>query len=311
MNMNLIKTIGTKAGVVACRTGLKLRKVSPELMLAGGIIAGVGAVVTACIATKKVIENKTLEKAHEDLDNIQMGQTENAENIQDPKVKRKESFRVYRHLIFEMVKAYGLPAFLLLLSIGLILGSHGILKKRYVSTTLAYKALDEAFKDYRKRVKDAVGEDKELHFFNGTEESGEVTKIDENGVAQTTKDVKKVHQKKYTPYEFDWNARTAPGNWEANSDYNRSFLQSIQNYANDLLNSRGHIFLNEVLDGIGLKRTRAGAVVGWLKGSGGDDYVDFGLTEYFTDEYSDAHDDRYMNNLHLNFNCDGVIWNKI
>ena len=314
MNLALtkvVKNVGVTAGKVAARTGLKLRKASPEIMLAGGIIAGVATVVTACIATKKVIEEKVVETAHKDLDDIQLGiEDGNGNIIDDPKEKKKMSFRVYRKLIFNMAKAYGIPAFLLLLSVGLILGSHGVLKKRYVSTTLAYKALDEAFKDYRKRVKDAVGEEKEMHFFNGTEECGEVTVIDENGDSHTEKDVQKVHPKKNAPYEFDWNARTAPGNWEANTDYNLMFLRGIQNYANDLLHSRGHVFMNEVLDAIGLKRTPEGQAVGWLLDCGGDNYVDFGISEYYTDEFSDVQDGK-IKNIHLNFNVDGVIWDKI
>ena len=303
MNWNLMGKVGKVAG----KAGLKLRKVSPELMLAGGLIAGGAAIVTACMATKKVVEEEAVKKAHEELDDIQM---ELLEGTDTEKGKRRESFRVYRKLVIEFAKAYGLPAFLLMLSVGLILGSHGVLKKRYISTTLAYKALDEAFKDYRKRIQEAVGEEREKHYFNGTEEGGETTYIDENGETKTVKKAVKMRDRKYSPYEFDWNAHTAPGNWEANSEYNRCFLQGIQNYANDLLHARGHVFLNEVLDAIGLERTPEGAVVGWILGGDGDDFVDFGLDEYYTDEYSDARDG-YSRNIHLNFNVDGLIWDKI
>lgn len=304
MKIGLIKNIGAAAGKVACRTGLKLRKASPEIMLAGGLIVGAAAVVTACIATKKTVEEKIVEKAHADLDDIQKKYAE------DPKEKKQQSFRVYKHLIFEFLKKFGLPAFLLVLSFGLILGSHGVLKKRYISTTIAYKALDEAFKDYRERVREVEGEEKELHIFNGTEECGEITKIDENGDTHTEKMLQKVHQKKNAPYEFDWNCRTAPANWEANTDYNLMFLRGIQNWANDRLNAVGHVFMNEVLDGIGLPRTREGAIMGWLKGSGGDDFVDFGISDYYDDEFTDIQNGK-IKNIHLNFNVDGVIWDKI
>ena len=317
--------IVAKASVAAGRTGLKLKAASPEIMLAGGIIAGVGAVVAACVATKKAVEEKTVSKAQDELDDIQkkadgaIKQLDEGDfsglvgydNVDDCKKdinknRKLASLRVYRHLIFELAKKYGLAAFLLILSVALILGSHGVLKKRYISSTLAYTALDEAFKDYRRRVQDGIGEEKEKHLFLGTEESGETTVYDENGVAQTTKDNVKTRAKKNSPYEFDWNAQTAPGNWEGNSDYNLMFLRGIQNYANDLLNSRGHVFLNEVLDGIGLQRTEEGQVLGWCLGLG-DDFVDFGIDEYYSDEYSDAAQDGYLKNIHLNFNCDGNI----
>ena len=321
MKLGLVKTIGAKAGKVACRTGLKLKKASPEIMLAGGLIAAVGTVVAACVATKKLVEDEdhVLENTHKELDDIQK---EYEKNVQDDgsedsgkkkhyiSVKKRKSFKVYRKLCVKLAKTYGLSAFLLLLSVGLILGSHGILKKRYVSTTLAYKALDEAFKDYRERIKEAVGEEKERHFFNGTEECGEVTVIDENGDAKTTKDIQKVHKKKNSPYEFDWNARTAPGNWQANSDYNLAYLKGIQNWLNDLLHARGHVFMNEALDALGLTRTSEGAVCGWLLGSGGDDFVDLGISEYYSDELVDIQDGK-IKNIHLNLNVDGLIWDKI
>lgn len=307
VNKELVTTAVKSARIVSVKTMMKLRKASPEIMLVGGIVAGAAAIVTACIATKKLTEEKIVEDINQELDDIQQDE---ADGAIDGKEKRRESFKTYLRFVRKMAKIYGPSVILFLLSMGLFLGSHGILKKRYVSTTLAYKALDEAFKDYRKRIKEAVGEEKELHYYNGTHEGGETTIVDENGV-RTDKTIVKETPKKYSPYEFDWNARTAPGNWEANSDYNMFFLKGIQGYANDLLNSREHVFMNDVLDAIGLQRTREGAVTGWLKGCGGDDYVDFGLTEYYTDEYSDSHQDGYLNNIHLNFNVDGLIWDKI
>lgn len=302
------KNASVCAGKVAIKTGMKLRKASPELMLAGGLIAGVAAVVTACIATTKA--EPLIKKTHTELDEIDKKVAKAQENGDDLAEIKKETFHTYRNYIWKLCKIYGLPAFLLLLSIGLILGSHGILKKRYVSTTIAYKALDEAFKDYRGRVKEAVGEEKELHFFNGTHEGGEIVVTDEKGETHTEKIAVKDHDKRYSPYEFDFNAQTAPGNWEANMDYNLYFLRGVENHLNDLLVARGHVFLNDALDVIGLKRTSAGAVTGWLYKQGGDDYVDLGISHYYTDEYCDAQDG-FIPNIHLNFNVDGPMWDKI
>ena len=300
--MAVVKNASISAGKVAIKAGMKLRKASPEIMLAGGLIAGAAAVVTACIATRKA--EPAIKKTHDKLDQIEKNEALDSEET------KKETFKAYKHYIWELCKIYGLPAFLLILSVGLILGSHGILKKRYVSTTLAYKALDEAFKDYRGRVKEAVGEEKELHFFNGTHEGGENTIVDENGETHTEKIAVKDGKKRYSPYEFDFNAHTAPGNWDGSTDYNLMFLRGIENYLNDLLVSRGHVFLNEALDALGMKRTREGSVTGWLYKCGGDDFIDFGISQYYTDEYCDIQDGR-MPNIHLNFNVDGLIWDKI
>jgi hypothetical protein len=80
---------------------------------------------------------------------------------------------------------------------------------------------------------------------------------------------------------------------------------------NDLLISRGHMFLNEVYDALGLERTKAGSVVGWIISHDGDNYVDFGI---FTDkdarQYRDFVNGR-SNAILLDFNVDGVIYDKI
>ena len=316
MNLTGLKAIGGTVSKAAIRTGLKIRKVSPELMLIGGIIAGGAAIVTACIATKKVVEdeNGDISKCNEELEVVRKEKEENPEQLDIHELSRKigkKKWKTILKLAGKYAKAFGIPIFLAILAMTLVLASHGVLKKRYVSTTIAYKALDEAFRDYRERIKEAVGEEKELHYYNGTHEGGESSIIDENGEVQTSKVIVKDVSKKNTPYEFDFNARTAPGNWEANSDYNHLFLTSVENYLNDLLNARGHVFMNEALDALGMKRTPEGAIVGWLKGCGGDDYVDLGFTDYYTDEYSDAQSEGYLQNIHLNFNVDGLIWDKI
>ena len=46
-------------------------------------------------------------------------------------------------------------------------------------------------------------------------------------------------------------------------DLNRLYLRMQQIYANDILRARGHIFLNEIYDLLGLPRTRLGQIEGW------------------------------------------------
>ena len=70
-------------------------------------------------------------------------------------------------------------------------------------------------------------------------------------------------------------------NWHQNATYNRTFLQCQQAYANDKLQARGHVFLNEVYDMLGMKRTTEGQLVGWTKdGAHGDHYIDFSIDRW-------------------------------
>ena len=79
------------------------------------------------------------------------------------------------------------------------------------------------------------------------------------------------------PVWFDRNS----GNWNPPhlAEYNWLFLRQQQNWCNDILRARGHIFLNEIYSTLGLPRTSAGQVLGWVYTKdvdSGDNFVDFG-----------------------------------
>jgi hypothetical protein len=76
-----------------------------------------------------------------------------------------------------------------------------------------------------------------------------------------------------------------------------------------MLQSRGHVFLNEIYDLIGVPRTQAGSVVGWVKDHG-DNYIDFGIFDGRTQEARDFVNG-YERNILLDFNVDGVIYDLI
>lgn len=89
-------------------------------------------------------------------------------------------------------------------------------------------------------------------------------------------------------------------NWSPNADHNRMFLKAQENYANDRLNARGYIFLNDIQDILGFDRTPQGQLVGWYK-TAVSNPVDFNIVEV-ADE---------PGVFLLVFNPDGVIYEKI
>lgn len=52
--------------------------------------------------------------------------------------------------------------------------------------------------------------------------------------------------------------------WSPQTVYNELFLKAQQNYFQDRLRVRGHLFLNEVYDALGMHRTSEGALLGWV-----------------------------------------------
>ena len=98
--------------------------------------------------------------------------------------------------------------------------------------------------------------------------------------------------------------------WSKDSEYSMHFLRCQQNYCNDKLKAKGCLFLNEVYDVLGMPRTKAGTVVGWVydeENPIGDNFVDFGLFNSRNYVFING----YENAVLLDFNVDGNILNYI
>lgn len=180
------------------------------------------------------------------------------------------------------------------------------MRKRNVALIAAYKTIEEAFKAYRNRVKEAYGDEVDYMFKNGLRKESviEAAYTDKDGVEHPTEErteyVKDPNG--YSMYSVIFDKGNP--NWSNDEGYNRCFLQTQQNYFNNILSVRGHIFLNEVYEALGFDHTNAGAIMGWVLGSG-NDYVDFGL---FNTEQEKARDfiNGYEKAIILDFNVTHV-----
>lgn len=320
--MGKMQAVGAVSGVIAKAGGkalLKCKKASPELLLAGGIVCGVAALVAAVCCTKKAMQDETLGELSQELDDIQVQEEEALKAAEADGVlkearkdilveSRKASLRTYGKVCVRCAKIFAPVIIFTVASVGLTLASHGVLKARYAGAVAAYTALDESFKDYRKRNAAIIGEEAERKFYNGVQDVTVERVDEETGKKKKETVAKKVTETKKSPYEFEFDKSTAPLTWSPNQDRNFTFLRQVQSYLNDKFHAQGHLFMNEALDELGMERTQAGALVGWVVGGDGDGFVDLGFTEYYTDEYCDIHG---LKSIHLNMNVDGVIYDKI
>lgn len=303
------------------KTSFQLKKHSPEILVVAGVIGVVTSAVMACKATTKV--DKIVENTKNDIDGVhtatETGITKAGEaySVEDSK---KDLTLIYIQTGVKFAKLYGPSVVLGALSITSILASNNILRKRNVALGAAYAAIDKGFKEYRSRVIERFGEevDRELKYnlkakkFDETvidEETGKEKKVKKNGFVVSPADISGYARffEKYTQDE-DGNSILNP-HWESNNEYNLMFIKAQERYANDLLKAKKRVFLNEVYEMLGLPRTKAGQIVGWIydpENPKGDNYIDFGL---YSDNlsYSD-----YVNGFDqailLDFNVDGNIW---
>lgn len=292
---------------VASKAVMKLKKHSPEILVVAGIAGTVVSAVLACKATTKVAE--ILDETKGTLDTIHEGMETGAINGQEYTTEdgKKDTVVVYAQTGVKLAKLYAPAIILGTLSITSILASNNILRKRNVALGAAYAAIDKSFKEYRGRVIERFGEqvDTELKYGIKAKKFEEIEVDPETGKEKKVKKTVMVAdpnlQSDYAVY-FDSKSR----NYETNPDYNRMFLKAQQAFANDKLQTRGHLFLNEVLDDLDLPRTPAGQIVGWTK-DGPDGYVNFRIVEV----ERETEDGRHEPALLLDFNVEGNIWEKM
>lgn len=296
------------------RAAFQIKKHSPEILVAAGVIGTVASGVLACKATLKV--NEVVGNAKDDINKIheatKRGYTNAGEEYIEEDAK-KDLALVYAQTGVKLVKLYGPAVVLGAASIGCMLTSHNIMRKRNVALAAAYTTLDKGFKAYRGRVIERFGEDMDRELkYNIKAKEIEERVVDENGNEKiVAKSINVIDPNHYSPYSIVFD----DGNigWDKDPELTKYFLIQQQNYANELLKSKGHLFLNEVYDMLGAQRTKAGQCVGWVydeKNATGDNFVDFGIFDIYNPKARDFVNG-YEKVIVLDFNVDGDILNYI
>ena len=320
--MNFVSIKDNIVGGISTVTN-KLQKHSPEILIVAGVAGVITSTVMACRATLKV--NDILAESNETVNKIkETASNEEYKDVYSEEDKKKDLTICYLQTGLKLTKLYAPAVCLGALSLGAILKSNGILRKRNVALAAAYATVDQSFKQYRGNVIERFGEkiDYELKSNLKAKEIVETT-TDENGDEKTEK--KTVYEpgdpsrisgygryfEKYTR-DGDGNTVVNP-NWEENNEYNMMFLRAMEKQANRILKTRKRLFLNEVYQMLGLPISKAGQVVGWVydpENQNGDNYVSFGLLDDGPDMYSDY---VYGNDpaIFLNFNVQGDVWSMM
>ena len=294
-----------KVSTSLSKTAFKLKKASPELLIVSGAIGVVAAAVGACCATRKI--DTILDEHKADVEKIH--ELENNEEVVDytHKDAQHDLTVTYARTAWKLVKLYAPSVILGAVSLGCMITSNQILRKRNAALMAAYSAVDGAFKKYRKNVIERFGEevDKELRFNTRKEEIVEEQE-DENGKKKKVK--KQINVQKDAPELSDY-ARCFDElnpNYQSNPYFNRTFLTNAQSTLQTILEGRGYLFLNEVYRLIGFPETRAGQIVGWRMDGDGDHRVDFGIYDVSI-ERNRNFQLGYEPAVWLDFNVDGPI----
>lgn len=286
----------------------RISKHAPTIL---SVTASAGVIATGYLAWKagtrfEDVEGRDWDRRKECLRNADIIPDEDV-----PKIERKNRIL----FILDTVRTVAPAAIVGAATITMIYFSNSISKKRLAAMGAAYATLQTAFDGYKRTMVEALGKESVEKILkpklpNVGKSAEEILSSDNKSDAANVSDAVVNSLKALSPYARII-AEESSTCWDPNEDYTSQNLAAVQLWANRRLERKGHLFLNEVFDQLGLSRTREGAVVGWLKNGEGDNYVSFG--DFDASVYRVPSDDytRVDSNFIVDFNVDGVIWDRI
>lgn len=299
--MSIITSVkGAVKVAKAGRAGLVAQKYAPQILTGVGVAGVVAAAVLSSKATLRLEE--VVDKHRLDIDKVNSFAHERPADEYSSTDHKKDLAIVYTRMVVDITKLYALPVSLGLVSLGCIIGGQGLQYKRTVSSIAAYKSLEETVKKYRARVAEELGLEKEQDLYSGYSEAAEK---DEDGKTVINLDPRKVGEQVFF---FDRDNI----NWRPDPSYNLMYANCQETYAQQRLDGKGHIFLNEVLEGFGMKPVPEGQALGWIQTQDGVNKVDFGIKDCQTvnARIFGAGEDE-MDCIILDFRGLTSIWDKI
>ena len=251
------------------KSGASLRKYSPEILAGVGIIGSVTAIVLACKATMKapkVIEDhkKRIEHVHK--------------HVEDEKKQGKAVLKEYAKTGMAFAKLYGPAVTLEILSLGCILGSNDIYRKRNAQLTSTLIAANEGFKRYRDNVVERFGEDVDYELEHGIRKQ-EIVKEEtdpETGKKKKVKEIIDVADPNKTGCYTKYFTRSNPywdeisgSRGEPNDLYLQNFFGMRETELSTSLSAKRHkmkdpyIILNDAFEAFGFEREDYGYEPCW------------------------------------------------
>ena len=284
----------------------------PEIYLGAGLVFGAGCVVATFIAARKM--DPVVEKSKKRIEEAKKPVEQPNEKGEDDATKNgKALVKAYAVSALDFGKLFGPAVAFGGMSVVCLLSSHNAMGKKLKGMLAAYGTLDAAFRRYRAQISEEFGADTDRRvLFGGVEEKVKETIIDENGKKKSTV-TSKIRYDKDQPFNgyirlFD----DGCDGWNPDPGYSLSFLRAQQAIADDMLHSRGYLYLSEVFEMLGFKETAASRVTGWVMDPDdtlSDHHVLFGLDS--NDPMTQAFLRGDETAVWLEFNVDGPIIDKV
>ena len=276
--------------------GLKLKKVSPHIMVIIGIGGVIYTVIESCKRARKLDETMAeelaeIEKAAQELKDLEESEGSSEEDIK----KAEKNVRSCRFkAIKKGAKVFLVPALIGILSLTLITSSHIILVNRLAGTSAALQAVTARYKAYQEAVKEKYGEEEEatLHYADLKKDTEEavLTKVDpETGeeITETVNVAKVAGIESISQYAIPFCKTYCGANFVDDNYYDTSTIYTIMERCQKDLDRKHYLFLDKVHERFGYDPTKASRRVGWFINEdgtpNGDGKINFNITEGYYD----------------------------
>lgn len=222
----------------------------PEILVVSGIgMVGAGFII-GCVNSTKLKEVSADVAKKIEADKLKI--SENGEP------KGAKLIPIYLKRGGAYIKLYWLPITLEFAGVAAITGSYLVQKKRGKELAAAYTALAISSMNYRQAVVDRYGKDVDEELAYGIKTSTVESSKGKKTITETKKTVRE-------PDDYRVVYKKGCPGWSDDYFLRETFLYGVERHANDVLNIKGKLLLNDVYDMLGYPRTKYGAIFGWVK----------------------------------------------
>lgn len=285
-----------KVSETTVKTGLKIKKHSPELLFGAGAVLFVTTIVLAVKAGPKV--NKIIEE-HNDKKAILDKKKEESIDVEYIGYSKDVS-DLYKNTAIKTVKVVLPTVATGMMALGCFGGSNYILFRRVGAISAEYAVLDKAFKTYRSNVIAEEGIDKDKRYYYSLhDETVSVPTLNEEGQIEDVKKTETIADFEPSGSRMIVSKETVHNGWFCGNElYDEAYIESIISGLKDDFENRKIVTRTDVYKKFGLyKELDSGKATNWMFGkifNGRRDDLDFKVTRSYLPDYEAAHGDRLV-----------------
>ena len=300
----IIGLIGENASRIVSKAAFKVKKATPELLIIGGIGCIVGGTIMACKANNKI--GQIADECKEEIDIHKSAIEENKNDPALVETEKKEIVKVKLHKAKDICVEYGPAIGLIIAGSCMVFKADRIFRSNEKNLIATINALDIMHRKYRENVRASENGDEKDKEYVVSQDKTDKNEAMVNYCTQT--EYERMQRHGYnSPYVYEFSRFTSP--WFnkksalcENDVINLDIVRQLEEQIRLWRRYDGHVFLNKALNYIKIDEEPEGQIFGWI-----DPNKPIVIKSDVTASAFDPSEPA----IRLEFNCDGVIIDKI